>query len=151
MTNTGVPDIHRRDVLATGGLVAAAGFVAACSSGGTGMTGDPAESPMATAEAGGASPPGALAAVSDVPVGGGVVVPEPPIVIVQPTAGAILGYTAVCPHQGCLVSEVKDNTIVCTCHQSVFSAEDGAVISGPATTGLASADVQIDGDFIVLG
>lgn len=144
-------EIQRRDVLATGGLLAAAGFVAACSSGGTGMTGEPAESPMATPDGGGASPSGALAAIADVPVGGGVVVPEPPIVIVQPTDGAILGYTAVCPHQGCLVSEVTNNTIICACHQSVFSAEDGAVISGPATTGLASADVQIDGDYVVLG
>ena len=115
------------------------------------MTGEPAESPMASEGSGGPSPSGALAAVADVPVGGGVIVPEPPIVIVQPSEGAILGYTAVCPHQGCLVSEVTDNTIICACHQSVFSAEDGAVISGPAQTGLASADVQIDGDYVVLG
>jgi nitrite reductase/ring-hydroxylating ferredoxin subunit len=144
-------DIQRRDVIATGGLLAAAGVVAACSSGGTGMTGEPAESPLATPDAGQASPSGALAAIADVPVGGGVVVPDAKVVIVQPTEGAILGYTAVCPHQGCLVSEVVDNTIVCACHQSIFSSEDGAVISGPATTGLASADVQIDGNYVVLG
>ena len=143
--------VNRREVLATGGIVAAATVVAACSSGGTGMTGEPAESPLATPEAGGASPNGALAAIADIPVGGGVVVAEPPIVIVQPTEGAILGYTAVCPHQGCLVSEVVDNQIICPCHQSYFSAEDGAVISGPAKTGLTSADVQIDGDYVVLG
>lgn len=144
-------DVKRREVLATGGIVVAAGVVAACSSGGSGMSGEPAESPTATPDAGGASPSGALAAIADIPVGGGVVVAEPPLVIVQPTAGAILGYTAVCPHQGCLVSEVVDNQIICPCHQSYFSAEDGAVISGPAKTGLASADVQIDGDYVVLG
>jgi nitrite reductase/ring-hydroxylating ferredoxin subunit len=142
--------VNRREVLATGGIVAAA-TLAACSSGGTGMTGEPAESPLATAGAEGASPSGALAAIADIPVGGGVVVAEPPIVIVQPAQGAILGYTAVCPHQGCLVSEVVDNQIICPCHQSHFSSEDGAVISGPAKTGLTSADVQIDGDYVVLG
>jgi Rieske Fe-S protein len=146
-----VVDVNRRHVLATGGIVAAATVVAACSSGGSGMTGEPAESPLATPDAGGASPDGALVAIADIPVGGGVVVADPPLVIVQPTEGAILGYTAVCPHQGCLVSEVVDNQIVCPCHQSYFSAEDGAVISGPAKTGLASADVQIDGDYVVLG
>lgn len=144
-------DVKRRELLATGGIVVAAGVVAACSSGGSGMSGEPVESPTATTDAGGASPSGALAAIADIPVGGGVVVAEPPLVIVQPTAGAILGYTAVCPHQGCLVSEVVDNQIICPCHQSYFSAEDGAVISGPAKTGLASADVQIDGDYVVLG
>lgn len=144
-------DVNRRHVLATGGIVAAATVVAACSSGGSGMTGEPAESPLATPDAGGASPDGALVAIADIPVGGGVVVADPPLVIVQPTEGAILGYTAVCPHQGCLVSEVVDNQIVCPCHQSYFSAEDGAVVSGPAKTGLASADVQIDGDYVVLG
>ena len=144
-------DVKRRELLATGGIVVAAGVVAACSSGGPGMSGEPAESPTATPDAGGASPSGAIAAIADIPVGGGVVVAEPPLVIVQPTAGAILGYTAVCPHQGCLVSEVVDNQIICPCHQSYFSAEDGAVISGPAKTGLASADVQIDGDYVVLG
>ena len=69
-------DIQRRDVIATGGLLAAAGVVAACSSGGSGMTGEPAESPLATPDPGQASPSGALAAIADVPVGGGVVVPR---------------------------------------------------------------------------
>ena len=144
-------ELQRRDVLATGGVLAAAGLVAACSSGGSGMTGEAPQSPTASADAGGARPSGALASVADVPVGGGVIVPDPPVVVVQPSDGAILGFTAVCPHQGCIVSEVKDNTIICGCHNSIFSAEDGAVISGPATTGLASADVQIDGDYVVLG
>lgn len=144
--------IDRRNVLIVGATVAAGTTLAACSSGGSGMTGEPVESP--TADPGSAStaePAGALAAIADIPVGGGVVIADPPIVITQPTEGSILGFTAVCPHQGCLVAEVVDNEIICPCHQSLFSATDGAVIAGPAQQGLASAAVQIDGDYVVLG
>lgn len=142
----------RRQVIAAGVVVAAGTAVAACSSGGSGMTGEPAESPTAdpTPDAG-AAPSGALAAIADIPVGGGVVVSDPPLVITQPTEGTILGFTAICPHQGCLVAEVMDNEILCPCHQSLFSATDGAVIAGPAQEGLAPASVQIDGDYVVLG
>jgi len=116
------------------------------------MTGEPAESPTADpTQEGGAAPSGAVAAIADIPVGGGVVISDPPIVITQPTEGTILGFTAICPHQGCLVAEVMDNEILCPCHQSLFSATDGAVIAGPAQEGLASASVQIDGDYVVLG
>lgn len=145
--------VHRRRVLAAGGAVAAAGILAACSSGGDGITGEPVESPTANDanSAAGAAPAGALVAVSDLPLGGGVVIADPPIVVVQPAEGAILGYTAVCPHQGCLVAEVTDNEIRCPCHGSVFSAQDGSVIGGPAQQGLTSADVRVDGDYVVLG
>ncbi|MFM1916741.1 MAG: hypothetical protein RJB01_256 [Actinomycetota bacterium] len=144
--------VNRRRVLAAGGVVAAAGVLTACSSGGDGMTGEPVESPTANGQdSGGVAAAGALVAVADVPLGGGVVIADPPIVVVQPTEGAILGYTAICPHQGCLVSEVVDNEILCPCHGSLFSAQDGSVIAGPAQQGLASADVQIDGDSVVLG
>lgn len=143
--------IDRRNVLVVGAAVAAGTAVAACSSGGSGMTGEPVESPTADTDSTNPEPSGALAAIADIPVGGGVVIADPPIVITQPTEGSILGFTAVCPHQGCLVAEVIDNEIICPCHQSLFSASDGAVIAGPAQQGLASASVQIDGDFVVLG
>ena len=49
-----------------------------------------------------------------------------------------------------LVSEVVDNEIICPCHDSRFSAVDGAVLQGPATEGLAAASVVVQGDSIVL-
>jgi nitrite reductase/ring-hydroxylating ferredoxin subunit len=84
-----------------------------------------------------------LVAVADIPVGGGVVIEDPPIVITQPEAGTIQAFTAICPHQGCLVSEVVDNEIICPCHQSLFSAIDGAVIAGPADQALGAASVTV--------
>ena len=92
-----------------------------------------------------------LAPVSDIPVGGGQVFDGPKVVVTQPESGVIKGFTAVCPHQGCLVSSVENNEILCPCHGSLFSAQDGAVIQGPATQGLAPQPVSVVGEDVVLG
>jgi Rieske Fe-S protein len=89
--------------------------------------------------------------VDQVSVGSGVVYDGPKVVVTQPAEGDIRGFTAVCPHQGCLVSEVTNNEILCPCHGSLFSAQDGAVLVGPATTGLAPVDVSVVDDQVVLG
>ena len=88
---------------------------------------------------------------AEIPVGGGVVVAEPPVVLTQPTAGEINAFTSICPHQGCKVSEVSNNEIFCPCHGSKFSALDGSVIQGPATEGLAAAAVAVDGTKVSFG
>jgi Rieske Fe-S protein len=88
---------------------------------------------------------------ADIPVGGGVVVAEPPVVLTQPTEGEFKAFTSICPHQGCKVSEVSNNEIYCPCHGSKFSALDGSVIQGPATEGLAAAAVAVDGTKVSFG
>ena len=88
---------------------------------------------------------------ADIPVGGGVVVAEPPVVLTQPTMGEFKAFTSICPHQGCKVSEVSNNEIYCPCHGSKFSALDGSVIQGPATEGLAAAAVAVDGTKVSFG
>jgi Rieske Fe-S protein len=89
--------------------------------------------------------------VTDIPVGGGVIVSEPPVVLTQPTAGDVKAFTSICPHQGCKVSEVSNNEIYCPCHGSKFSALDGSVIQGPATEGLSAAAVAVDGTKVSFG
>ena len=152
-------DLQRRTVLTAGGLVLAGGALAACGGAGSATTeattgasasGAPAATTPTTALAT-APTAGALASISQIPVGGGVIVPEPPIVITQPVAGTFKAFTAICPHQGCLVSEVAENEIVCPCHGSLFTAEDGAVVQGPAEEGLTPASILVQGDSIVLG
>ena len=142
--------VERRTVLQVSGVLAVGGVLAAC---GGGAGSEPAGAAAgAASEAAGASGEGAaIALVGDVPVGGGVVNDEVAIVVTQPSDGSIKAFTAVCPHQGCLVSEVVDNEIICPCHDSRFSAVDGAVLQGPATEGLAAASVVVQGDSIVLG
>lgn len=140
-------EVDRRTVLQAGGLIVVGGAVAACGSGGTADASSSAPASSAPASSAAA---GGVANVSDIPVGGGVILDEPAVVITQPTEGDIKAFTAICTHQGCLVSEVVNNEIICPCHQSAFSAVDGSVISGPATAPLTAAGVAVEGGSVVL-
>lgn len=140
--------VARRTVLVTGGALGAAAALAAC---GGSSDGGAASSAAPAPESSGAAPAGeVLGPVDQVIVGSGVVYDGPKVVVTQPAEGDVRGFTAVCPHQGCLVSEVVNNEILCPCHGSLFSAEDGAVITGPATTGLAPVQVEVVDDQVIL-
>jgi Rieske Fe-S protein len=136
-------DVQRRTVLQASGIIAVGGLVAACSSG-------DGSAASATTAGTGSSGAGAVAQTADVPVGGGLIIADPAVVITQPADGEFKAFTAICTHQGCLVSEVVNNEIICPCHGSKFSATDGTVINGPAQTPLAPAAVTVDGTSIVL-
>ena len=138
------PVVNRRNVLAGSGIVAAAVVVSACAPGS-----DVANSDNIQGTTVGASGT-VLAAVADVPVSGGVVISDPPIVVTQPKNGEIKGFTAICPHAGCLVSTVENDEIICPCHGSRFSSVDSSVIQGPAEQGLAAAAVSVKGANVVL-
>ncbi len=105
------------------------------SSGGTGDTGDTG---------------GVLAKTSDIAVGACAVYPDAKVVVTQPSAGEFKCFTAVCTHQGCIVSSGSDGVIPCGCHGSQFSLEDGSPQAGPATTALAPVEIVVDGDDISL-
>jgi Rieske Fe-S protein len=137
--------VQRRTVLAA---AAATGLLAACSSG---SGGDAVPSSPASPTGGTTADPAGtvVAAVAEVPVGGGFVNSQEKVVVTQPAAGQYKAFSAVCPHQGCLVSRVADNVIQCACHGSEFSAESGDVERGPADSGLAELAVAVDGGNIV--
>jgi Rieske Fe-S protein len=136
-----------------GGLAAAGVSVpllAACAadpdsgpSGSTGSTPSGAGSPAA----GGGK---ALTQTADIEVGGGQIFADQEVVVTQPTAGEFKCFTAVCTHQGCLVSSVSDGTINCDCHGSHYSIENGDVEQGPATFPLGEVPITVSGDSISL-
>jgi len=147
--------LTRRAVVAGGCGLAAAAALTACS--GYGASGPvtasaPSAAPneAASTAGGNAASPGAVAAVADVPVGGGIVLADQDLVVTQPVAGTFKGFSAVCTHQGCVVSSVSDGKINCACHGSVYSAADGSVERGPAPAALAPVDVTVSGDQITL-
>ena len=141
----------RRAVLATAGVLGAAGVLAACSSG----SGDSAATPQNSASG---SPDGTtdkpdgdqvLATTSDIAVGGATFVESRAIVVSQPTEGEFHAFGATCPHQGCMVTETQDTDLLCPCHASLFSSSTGAVLRGPATSGLPEVNIAVEGNNIV--
>ncbi|KOU63105.1 Rieske (2Fe-2S) protein [Streptomyces sp. IGB124] len=147
----------RRKVLVAGAAALAGGALTACGSGGgdgektssgepNAATPPPGTAPAATPSAGGAGGGKSIAKAADVPVGGGKVLKEEKLVVTQPTKGSFRCFTAVCPHQGCLVNKVADGTIDCPCHGSEFKDTDGAVVKGPATKGLAEKKITVAAD-----
>ncbi|MFH7599640.1 Rieske (2Fe-2S) protein [Streptomyces racemochromogenes] len=143
----------RRTVLAAGAAALAGGTLAACGGGENKSATEPTgpQAPSAAASAPPSAPTGSapqqaakpLVDSSKVPVGGGTVLKEAKLVVTQPTAGSFRCFSAVCPHQGCLVNKVADGTIDCPCHGSRFQVADGAVTHGPATRGLEEKKIVV--------
>lgn len=90
-----------------------------------------------------------LVATSEVPVGGGVVLPDASIVVTQPTEGDFKGFSTTCTHTGTAVNEVDGTDIVCPNHGSRFSIEDGSATQGPASSPLESVPVKVEGANVV--
>lgn len=151
--------LTRRSVLGGAAAVGGAALLAACGSDDT--TDEATGGDTATEEYGASATEepdaddgegaldGALVATSDVPVGGGVIVAASQVVVTQPTEGDFKGFSSTCTHQGCQVSSVSDEQIVCACHNSRFSIADGSVLGGPATAPLPEVAVSVSGDQVV--
>lgn len=142
--------ITRRSALTATGIAAAggvAGFVVARNS-------DAAQSATGTtaANAYGDAPAGGrrLAALADVPDGGGVILKKPAVVLTRRGA-EVHAFSAVCPHQGCLVETVTAKSIDCPCHGSHFDPVTGDVLSGPAPRGLPPVTVAVRNGEVVTG
>lgn len=153
----------RRSVVAAVGAAGSAAALTACSGSGSGSgaSAGPASgsagpegagsAPAAPSGSGQADAAGqALAAVSDIPEGGGVVFADRGVVVTQPVAGEFKAFSATCTHRGCAVKNVADGVINCPCHDSNFSVADGSVRSGPAREPLPAVEIAVDGDAISL-
>jgi Rieske Fe-S protein len=133
----------RRTVLAGAAGVSASALLGACGW-------DPAPAgppPIGKPKA----PPGeTLGSASDIPISGGKIFKDRAVVVTQPSLGEYRAFSATCTHKGCLVAAVQDNIISCNCHNSKYSATDGAVEGGPATRPLPPLAIRVDGDTIEL-
>jgi Rieske Fe-S protein len=153
----------RRNVLAAGAVgVGAAGLLAACGGGdhepaasaptsGATSSAPSTGAPPSASASGEAAPADALASTSDIPVGGGKIFGDKQVVVTQPAAGDFKAFSAQCTHQGCLVTQVQGSEIICACHGSRFSAADGSVLNGPATSPLPAEPISVQGTSLVLG
>jgi Rieske Fe-S protein len=133
--------------------------MAPAAAGGAPMSSAPMSSPASGAKSsGGMSSPSsgapaggtALGLAADIPVGGGKVYQAAQVVVTQPTAGQYKAFSAICTHVGCICNQVAGGTINCPCHGAKFKITDGSVVTGPATTSLATASVTVSGGKIYL-
>jgi Rieske Fe-S protein len=132
-----IPD--RRTVLRGVAIIGAGAALSACgSTSSSGTSGTPA--PAGTK----------LGSASDIPVGGGKIFAAEKVVVTQPSTGTFKAFSAVCTHQGCVVSSIEKEEIRCNCHGSVFSLKDGSVLQGPASSPLAAEAVTDEGGILKL-
>lgn len=126
----------RRIVFRGLGALGAAAALAGCGSGGSSVSAPDMESGTV------------LGTTDEVPVGGGVIVADAQVVLVQPSEGEFVALSAVCTHEACLVSNIEDDEIGCTCHGSRFDLFTGEVTGGPAPTALPEVAITVEGDEI---
>lgn len=146
----------RRMVLIGAG-VAGIAALAACGSKSSGAAAAPAATsgaaapatsgaPATSAAASGGASSTPLAQLSDIPVGGAIAAKAngKPVILAQPTAGTVKGFSAICTHMGCTVAPSSDGKeLDCPCHGSKYNATTGAVIHGPAPKALPAVAVKV--------
>lgn len=142
MTDEGV---SRRSILVGAAVTAAAGvagYAVAASSDAAG-----AKSIRAAANGDGAGDAAGtrLAALADIPAGGGLILDEAGIVLARTDGDEVLAFSATCTHQGCTVTSIEDGVIVCPCHFSRFDLATGEPVSGPAPRPLPPVTVEVRG------
>lgn len=145
-----------RGLVAGGTVVAGGSLLAACgddTTSGTGTSTTPTPEQSSEPAAGGGASESAssdvLVLTADVPEGGGVILDAEKVVVTQPTAGEFVAFSAICTHQGCPVEDIAQGVIICPCHGSQFSIEDGSVVAGPAPSPLPEVAVSVKGKSVV--
>jgi len=72
-----------------------------------------------------------------------------PAVLVRLRSGKFVAYSAVCPHQGCMVA-YRYGQLACPCHGSIFDpASNARVVMGPARRPLLKIPVEVKGREVV--
>jgi nitrite reductase/ring-hydroxylating ferredoxin subunit len=87
-----------------------------------------------------------LGKVADVPVASVVAFEvEGKQIAVANVDGRFFAFDDACTHRGCSLADgtLKEASVTCPCHGSVFAVTDGSVINGPATKPLRTYVVQV--------
>ena len=157
-------ELSRRTVLGvavagTAGLLTAACGGSSTTTGtttGTASGSGSSPSPAGSSPGSGGGASNGLVKTTKVPVGEGVILTGQKIVVTQPTAGEFKGFSAICTHMACTVSEIKKGTIICPCHGSAYKITDGSTtvnpdtgVKGPAPRALSKVAIKVVGDEIV--
>ena len=140
--------VSRRTVIASAVGVSAAAALAACAP----QTEVQPGATESEAPAENASAPVEVCKTTDIPVGSGKKfdVSGTPILITHPSQDVFRAFSAVCTHAEAVMSTVVNSEIQCPAHFSVFNADDGSVIKGPAQRALGKITVEVQGDAVLV-
>lgn len=87
-------------------------------------------------------PPGAAKVVS---------VNDKPVIVINTQAGT-KAFSAICTHLGCIVAwNQKKGIIECPCHDGLFNALTGAVVSGPPPRPLPAYELIVKDGKVLIG
>mgnify|MGYP002628074126 CR=1 FL=1 len=140
--------VSRRTVIASAVGVSAVTALAAC----TPQTEAQPDATQSEAPAESASAAVEVCKTTDIPVGSGKKfdVSGTPILITHPSQDVFRGFSAICTHAQAVMSTVVNSEIECPAHFSVFNADDGSVIKGPAQRALGKITVEVQGDAVMV-
>ena len=138
-------DVSRRSVLRGVAVTAAAGVAGYSVAAGSDAAGQTSPTDAANGYGADDAPGNRLAALADIPSGGGLILDNVAVVLTRSESGDVIAFSATCTHQGCTVNAIEDGVIVCPCHVSRFALTTGAPLSGPATQPLPPIAVEVRG------
>lgn len=139
--------LSRRQAIA-GAAIAGVGvpLLAACGSDSNSPAGDGTVSDNSSGGTG-----GPLTTTAAVTVGSGVILEAPAVVITQPTEGDFKGFSSICTHQGCPVTDFVEGNIHCACHGGLALGHRRLGRPGTTTKALAPFAIKVEGGDIVAG
>ncbi len=74
-----------------------------------------------------------------------------PAVVLQPSPGQFIAFSAVCTHLGCIIQwQPEKGEFLCPCHAGRFGT-DGRVLGGPPPKPLDSLPATVVGDQVLVG
>ena len=128
--------LTRRGFLSASALAAIAATLAACGS--EGATGPGVSIPTGVTLTGTTTTISLVAQPGLANTGGYLIIANAgrSLIVVNLGGTTYRALSAVCTHEGCLISGMVSNTIVCNCHNSSYTT-GGAVLGGPARGSLA--------------
>lgn len=94
-----------------------------------------------------------VAQMSEVPPGTikGVKAGDQEIALVS-LEGQLYAIGDICPHAHCNLSDgdIEGDRVLCPCHGSEFNVRTGQVVEGPASENVATFQVRVEGDDILV-
>lgn len=135
VTPNDIPSSTRRTVLCGAAALASTGAAGFALTGCETREAEPHQQP---------TEPVGLGPADEVPVGGAQLYRDEKVLVCRPEDGDYRAYSAVCTHAGCVLSGLRDDVAVCSCHGSTFDPATGAVLQGPAEEPLHPMELEID-------